>query len=116
MRRAMARAATRRGCSTSTGPSAASAGGSRVVLPAPGGATTTTARWRRTRVDDGVDVRVDRQRIQAHGTSGGRIERVDAVAARDPALGVHLQHLESPSAADAQIMDGDCADAGIDAL
>ena len=48
IRRAMARAATRRGCSTSTGPSAASAGGSRVVLPAPGGATTTAARCRRT--------------------------------------------------------------------
>jgi hypothetical protein len=48
MRRAMARAATRRGCSTMTGPSGRSAGGTRVVLPAPGGATTTSARRART--------------------------------------------------------------------
>ena len=35
MRRAMARAAIRRGCSRMTGPSSTSAGGTRVVLPAP---------------------------------------------------------------------------------
>ena len=49
MRRARLRAATRRGCSTITRPSAAhSAGGTRVVLPAPGGATTTAAPRSRT--------------------------------------------------------------------
>ena len=36
--------ATRRGWSRKTGPSATSAGGTRVVLPAPGGATSTRAR------------------------------------------------------------------------
>src|SRR5580692_6803140 len=49
MRAAIARAATRRGWSRMTGPSANSAGGTRVVLPAPGAAVTTTARDRRTR-------------------------------------------------------------------
>src|SRR5689334_16211178 len=48
MRAAIARAATRRGWSRMTGPSATSAGGTRVVLPAPGEATTTAARARRT--------------------------------------------------------------------
>ena len=47
--RAIARAATRRGCSRMTRPSPTSAGGTRVVLPAPGAAVTTTARDRRTR-------------------------------------------------------------------
>ena len=49
MRRAAARAATRRGSSTSTRPSTASssAGGTRVVLPEPVGALSTTApAWR----------------------------------------------------------------------
>src|SRR5437016_1750202 len=47
IRWAIARAATRRGWRRITGPSATSAGGTRVVLPAPGGAVTTTARdWR----------------------------------------------------------------------
>ena len=49
IRRAMLRAATLRGCSTMTGPSTASAGGTLVVLPAPGAAVTTTARDSRTR-------------------------------------------------------------------
>ena len=44
MRRAMARAATRRGCSTNTRPASISAGGTRVVLPAPGAAISTAAR------------------------------------------------------------------------
>ena len=44
MRRATARAATRRGCSTTTRPASARAGGTRVVLPAPGAATSTAAR------------------------------------------------------------------------
>src|SRR5688572_21824394 len=44
IRRAIARAATRRDCSTITGPSAASAGGTRVVLPAPGAAERISAR------------------------------------------------------------------------
>ena len=48
IRRAIARAATRRGCSTITGPSAASAGGTLVVLPAPGAALRITARCLRT--------------------------------------------------------------------
>src|SRR5437899_2579667 len=48
MRAAIARAATRRGCSRMTGPSASSAGGTRVVFPAPGAAVTTAARDRRT--------------------------------------------------------------------
>ena len=48
MRVARLRAATRRGWSTITGPSTASAGGRRVVLPAPGAAVTTTARDSRT--------------------------------------------------------------------
>ena len=48
MRVARLRAATRRGWSTITGPSTASAGGTRVVLPAPGAAVTTTARESRT--------------------------------------------------------------------
>src|SRR5262249_2472119 len=48
MRRAMARAATRRGCSRMSAPSSASAGGTRVVFPAPGGAVTTRARCLRT--------------------------------------------------------------------
>src|SRR5216110_1293724 len=48
MRCAIARAATRRGCSSTTGPSSVSAGGTRVVLPAPGCAVTTRARERRT--------------------------------------------------------------------
>src|SRR3954471_12615638 len=48
IRAAMARAATRRGCNSTTGPSASSAGGTRVVFPAPGAAVTTTARDRRT--------------------------------------------------------------------
>ncbi len=48
IRLAIARAATRRGCSSSTGPSAVSAGGTRVVLPAPGAAVTTSARRSRT--------------------------------------------------------------------
>src|SRR5262249_36553710 len=52
MRCAIARAATRRGCRRIRGPSAprsssTSAGGIRVVLPAPGCAETTTARDRR---------------------------------------------------------------------
>ena len=42
--RAIERAATRRGCSSSTRPRRTSAGGTRVVLPAPGAAVTTTAR------------------------------------------------------------------------
>ena len=44
-RRAAVRAASRRGSSTTTSPSTewSSAGGTRVVLPAPGGASTTTA-------------------------------------------------------------------------
>ena len=49
MRAAILRAATRRGCSRITGPSPASAGGTRVVLPVPGAAVTTTARRSRTR-------------------------------------------------------------------
>jgi hypothetical protein len=48
-RAAIARAAMRRGWSRMTGPSAISAGGMRVVLPAPGAAVTTAARDRRTR-------------------------------------------------------------------
>ena len=44
IRRATERAATRRGCSTTTRPVSATAGGTRVVLPVPGGATTTAAR------------------------------------------------------------------------
>src|SRR5438552_10816195 len=48
MRCAMARAATRRGCSRISGPASMRAGGTRVVLPAPGCADTTTARDRRT--------------------------------------------------------------------
>src|SRR5436190_5866899 len=48
MRRASARAATRRGCSRIVRPSSARAGGRRVVFPAPGGATTTAVRARRT--------------------------------------------------------------------
>ena len=44
IRRAIERAATRRGWSRKTGPSATSAGGTRVVLPEPGGATSTAAR------------------------------------------------------------------------
>src|SRR6185436_17455958 len=44
IRRATERAATRRGCSTTTRPESATAGGTRVVLPVPGGATTTAAR------------------------------------------------------------------------
>ena len=46
MRFAIARAATRRGCSSSTRPRSTSAGGTRVVLPAPGAAVSTAARWR----------------------------------------------------------------------
>src|SRR5580765_4229971 len=49
IRAAIARAATRRGWSRITGPSASSAGGTRVVLPAPGAAVITAARDRRTR-------------------------------------------------------------------
>ena len=45
-----------------TGPSSSSAGGTRVVLPAPGAAVTTAARDRRTVIDDRVDVRIDRKR------------------------------------------------------
>ena len=45
----MLRAATRRGCSRMTGPSAARAGGTRVVLPVPGAAVTTAARFSLTR-------------------------------------------------------------------
>ena len=63
---AIARAATRRGCSTITGPSAASAGGTRVVLPAPGAAERTSARRARTRFDDFSDPRVDRQLRAVH--------------------------------------------------
>ena len=48
MRAARLLAATRRGCRTITGPSTASAGGTRVVFPAPGAAVTTTARESRT--------------------------------------------------------------------
>jgi len=48
MRDAIARAATRLGCNRMTGPSPTNAGGTRVVLPAPGAAMTTTARDRRT--------------------------------------------------------------------
>src|SRR6187549_2963955 len=44
IRRATERAAIRRGCSTTTRPVSATAGGTRVVLPVPGGATTTAAR------------------------------------------------------------------------
>ena len=56
MRSAAARAATRRGCNMITCgcsrpsmPLATTAGGTRVVFPAPGGATTTTLRRSRTR-------------------------------------------------------------------
>jgi hypothetical protein len=45
----MDRAATRRGCKTITGPSAASAGGTLVVFPAPGAAETITTRRERRR-------------------------------------------------------------------
>src|SRR5439155_17250474 len=48
MRDAIARAATRRGWSRITGPSLTSAGGTRVVLPAPGAAVITAARHRLT--------------------------------------------------------------------
>ena len=46
IRRATARAARRRGCRRMTGPASTSAGGMRVVLPAPGDADSTTARRR----------------------------------------------------------------------
>ena len=46
IRFAIARAATRRGCSSSTRPRSISDGGTRVVLPAPGAAVSTAARWR----------------------------------------------------------------------
>jgi hypothetical protein len=49
MRAAMLRAATRRGCSRMTAPSAASAGGTLVVLPVPGAAVMTAARRSRMR-------------------------------------------------------------------
>ena len=61
IRRAIERAATRRGCSRNTGPSGVSAGGTRVVLPEPGGATSTAARARRQRVARRGHVRVDRK-------------------------------------------------------
>src|SRR4051794_22979144 len=48
IRRASARAATRRGCSRIVRPIAARAGGMRVVLPDPGGATITALRCART--------------------------------------------------------------------
>ena len=49
-----------------TGPSAASAGGRRVVLPAPGAAVTTAARERR--IDSRIvsTWRVDREQDQSH--------------------------------------------------
>src|SRR4051812_22814143 len=48
IRRASARAATRRGCSRMVRPIDASAGGMRVVFPDPGGATITALRCART--------------------------------------------------------------------
>ena len=66
MRRASARAATRRGCSRIVRPIAASAGGMRVVLPEPGGATIDRAAMRADVRDDLGDVRVDRERRLHH--------------------------------------------------
>ena len=54
MRRAIARAATRLGCKSRTRPRSTSAGGTRVVLPAPGAATSTAARWRSARRRSGA--------------------------------------------------------------
>ena len=59
IRRATARAATRRGCSRMTGPASSSAGGMRVVLPAPGEADKHDRPAARERLANLRDVRVN---------------------------------------------------------
>ena len=63
IRLAIARAATRRGCRRISGPSAASMGGTRVVLPAPGAAVTTAARRVTHARGNFGEIRIDRQRV-----------------------------------------------------
>ena len=63
IRRAIARAATRLGCRSRTRPRSTSAGGTRVVLPAPGAATSTAARWR-------VSASTIRGRAESTGRAG----------------------------------------------
>ena len=67
-RRARVRAAIRRGCSTSTGPSAARAGGTRVVFPAPG-RRRSPRRAPPHLADDAIEVGIDGKR-PAHAHCG----------------------------------------------
>ena len=66
MRRAMARAATRRGCRRMTGPSATSAGGTRVVLPAPGRRRDHDRPPLAKAPNDLLEVRIDGQGLESH--------------------------------------------------
>src|SRR5207249_7301545 len=95
MRRDTARAATRRGCSSSTGPSAINAGGTLVVLPAPGWAVMTTARDRLTQ--SRISGRYESMGSDSTGGYAGR--RTEVLRYRDGASSELRGRAEDPDGA-----------------
>ena len=99
-RRAARRAASRRGSSTrispSTNPASSSARGTRVVLPAPGGASSTSSASSAAGRDDLGKQRIDRQRHEPHAARR-RLRELLLLRARlgDPLPAPLLRRLQS---------------------